>query len=102
MASKAVVGVLVGCGVIILIGVIAIVAGGWFVKTKIDQGVKTVKNITGSEDSEYGQRSAKLAKEYPFTAPADGIVPESQLVRYLDVRKSMFTVYQQHDTEIKE
>lgn len=102
MASKAVVGVLVGCGVIIVIGIIAIVAGGWFVKTKIDQGVKTVKNIAGSEDSEYGQRSAKLAKEYPFTAPADGIVPESQLTRYLDVRKAMFVVYQQHDAEIKQ
>jgi len=39
MASKALVGILIGCAVIMFIGAVVIIGGGWYVKHKVEQKI---------------------------------------------------------------
>ncbi|MCI0417560.1 hypothetical protein L0222_32740 [bacterium] len=92
---------LIGCISVVVIGVIALGVGGYFVKTWFTEKKETFKNVLGTEDSEYGKKTAELNEKYPFTPPADNIVRENQLQRFLAVRKEMNVVYKQHEAEIK-
>ena len=103
MASKGLTIALIGCAVIVFGGVVAVLTGGYFLKRAVTSKLETVKkvagNMAGSEDSEYGKKVAELKKDYPFTAPSDGIVSESQLNRFIAVRRSVYNVYKQHEAE---
>jgi len=92
---------LIGCISVVVIGVIALGVGGYFVKTWFTEKTKTVKNVLGTEDSDYGKKTTELNQKYPFTPPSDNIVREEQLQRFLAVRKEMNVVYKQHEAEIK-
>jgi hypothetical protein len=90
---------LIGCGLLFVIVIVGFGVGGYLLKKYVGEGVETVKNVVGSEDSEYGKKMAELAQEYPFTPPSDGVITDNQLQRFLNVRKSLFSIYKNHESE---
>jgi len=101
MASTGVKVVLAGCAVIGIGFVVAVGVGGYFVKKKVGEKFKEVKNMAGVQDSDYGKRTEELKTQYPFTPPSNGIITESQLTRFLTVRKSVHETYKQYEAEFK-
>jgi hypothetical protein len=93
--------VLIGCISVIVIGVLALGVGGYLVKNWWSEKRETIENVIGTEESEYGKKVAELNQKHPFIPPADNIVKEDRLQRYLEVRKTMNVVYKQHEAEIK-
>ncbi len=93
--------VLVGCAVIGIGIIVAIGVGGYFVKKKVGEKIEEVKNMTGSQDSDYGKKTEELKKRYPYTAPSSGIITESQLTRFLTIRKSVYETYKKYEADFK-
>jgi hypothetical protein len=93
--------VLIGCLSIIVISVIALGVGGYFVKNWWAEKREKIENVIGTEDSEYGKKVTELNQKYPFTPPSDNIVKEDRLQRFLAIRKDMNVVYKHHEAEIK-
>jgi len=100
MASKGVKIALIGCGMIGVIFLVAVLAGGYFVKNWFSDKAKSITKVADTE-KEYDQRTTELKQDYPFVAPSNGVITESQLNRFLTVRKSMYAVYKQHEAEFK-
>jgi hypothetical protein len=93
---------LIGCGLLFVIAIAIFGVGGYFAKKYIGEGIESVKNVAGTEDSEYGKKGAELTKDYPFTPPSNGIITENQLQRFLNVRKSLYEIYRNHEAEFKD
>ena len=88
--------VAIGCGIAAILGgvmVAVLVFGGvWWVKGKAEQ-------FTGRETQI--EELKKKANAVPFTEPADGLVSEERLVKFLDVRRRVFDVYAKHKDELE-
>lgn len=92
--------VAIGCVVAVVLAVgavIAVVVGGaWWAKGKIEQ-------VAGNaaEKAKEMDRYQKKANANPFTVPADSVVPETRLVKFIEVRKGVYAVYQAHQPEFE-
>ncbi|HEU0105475.1 MAG TPA: hypothetical protein VFT38_04845 [Vicinamibacteria bacterium] len=88
--------VAIGCGIAAVMGGVvlaAVVFGGlWWAKGKAEQ-------FTGREAKI--EELKKRANAVPFTEPADGVLREDRLVKFLDVRRRIFDVYAQHKDELE-
>jgi len=88
--------VAIGCVAAIVVGGVvvgALVFGGlWWAKGKVEQ---VAGNQTRIEELK------KKANAVPFTEPADGVIQEDRLVKFLEVRKRVFAVYERHKDEIE-
>jgi hypothetical protein len=88
--------VAIGCGIAVVVGGVmlaAVVFGGlWWAKGKAEQ-------FTGRETQI--EELKKKANAVPFTEPADGLVNEERLVKFLDVRRRIFDVYAKHKDELE-
>ncbi len=93
-----------GCGCLVLaaaaVGTGFAVYGTYLAKSKIAE-------VTGGLDkmsAKSSQISAleKKANANPYTAPADGVIPEARLVKFLEVRKLVYGVYERFQQDIKE
>ncbi|MCI0413198.1 hypothetical protein L0222_10420 [bacterium] len=93
MASTATKVVLIGCGIVLVIGIIIIAAGGFFVRSKFKEFTE------GTSDVE--KTTKQLSQNYPFTPPANGVITESQMQRFLAARKQIFSVYKRYEGELK-
>ena len=93
MASTATKVVLIGCVAIIVGVIIVIAAGGFFVRSKFKEFTE------GPGETE--KAIEQLSKEYPFKEPANGVISEQQLKRFLAVRKQIFSVYKKYEAELK-
>jgi hypothetical protein len=87
----------IGCVVVVVVlGIVTIVALGglaFWAKGKAEQ-------FTGEQSRiEELQRKANANR---FTPPADGTIREDRLQKFLDVRKRVYAVYEQHKTELDE
>jgi hypothetical protein len=86
----------IGCGIALVVSVVALVGvvgfGAFWVKGKVDELAGEQKKI-----SEYETRAAS----HSFTAPADGVIAEDRLLKFLEVRKQVFDVYEKHKDEIE-
>lgn len=86
--------VAIGCAVVAVLGgvaVAAVVFGGiWWAKGKAEQ-------FTGNQT--HIQELKKQANAVPFTAPADGLIQEDRLLKFLEIRKRVFVVYDAHKAE---
>jgi hypothetical protein len=84
--------VAIGCGVVLILGIIvmAVAVGGaaYWAKGKVD-------DITGNE-SQIEELHKKANAAGPFEAPADGIIREDRLVKFLEIRKRVFAVYEKN------
>lgn len=89
--------VAIGCGVATLLAgtaaVVVFVGGAYWLKGKVEQVAGNEKHI-----EEAKKRAAEAA---PFTRPADGVLQEARLLKFLEIRKRMFAIYEQHRPEIE-
>ncbi len=90
----------IGCVVALLAaGIVVVVvlgAGAYWAKGKIEEVGGNISART-TEIAEY----AKKANANPFTRPADGVVEEARLLKFLEVRRQVFTVYEQHKADFE-
>jgi hypothetical protein len=90
----------IGCGITVLLGGVVVIvvvgAGAYWAKGKVQQYAGDIKAKT-EEINKY----EKEANRNPFTPPADGVIQEAQLLKFLAVRKQIYTVYQQHKPEFE-
>jgi hypothetical protein len=88
--------VAIGCGIAAVVGgaVLAVVVFGglWWAKGKAEQ-------FTGQEAKI--EELKKKANAVPFTEPADGVVREDRLVKFLAIRRRVFDVYAKHKDELE-
>jgi hypothetical protein len=88
--------VAIGCAVVLVGGglvLAAIVFGGvWWAKGKVDQFAGKEARI---------EQLKKKANAVPFTEPADGVIQEDRLVKFLEIRKRVFAVYEKHKDELE-
>jgi hypothetical protein len=87
--------VAIGCGIAVLVcivGAAAIFIGGaYWVKGKVDAVTAEQTRI---------EELKKKANTNAFTPPADSVITEDRLVKFLDVRKRVFQVYQKHEAAL--
>ena len=88
--------VAIGCGIAAVVGGVvlaAVVFGGlWWAKGKAEQ-------FTGHEAKI--EELKKKANAVPFTEPADGVIREDRLVKFLEIRRRVFDVYVEHKDELE-
>ena len=88
--------VAIGCGVAAVAGgvvlAVAVFGGLWWAKGKAEQ-------FTGHEAKI--EELKKKANAVPFTEPADGVIREDRLVKFLDIRRRVFDVYALHKDELE-
>ena len=88
----------VGCAIaVVLAGIVAVVAVGgaaWWLKGKAEQVVGDI----GAKAEEI-ETYEKRANSNPFTEPADGVIQEPRLLKFLEARKAVHAVYEQHGAD---
>jgi hypothetical protein len=82
----------IGCGVVLILGIIVVAVGiggaAYWAKGKVEE-------VAGNENRiEELHKKANAAA--PFERPADGVIREDRLVKFLDIRKRVFGVYEKH------
>jgi hypothetical protein len=90
----------IGCAIALLAaGIVAVVvlgAGAYWLKGKVEEvGGNVTAKTTAIADYE------KKANANPFTRPEDGVVQEDRLLKFLEVRKQVFTVYEAHKADFE-
>lgn len=92
--------ILLGCGiafVVVAIGAVVVVVGGAFwLKGKTEKFTGDLAAKT-QEITRYETQ----ANQNSFVEPADGLLQETRLVKFLDVRKQVYAVYEQRKAEIE-
>lgn len=87
----------IGCTVAAFIVGGAVIVGlfglAWWGKSKLDEVAGTERNI---------QDLQKRADAAPFHEPSDGLIAEDRLLKFLDVRRRTFGIYEKHKAEITE
>jgi hypothetical protein len=89
-----------GCGIafVAVTGVIAVVVVGaaWW-------GIGKAKQVAQQFEGEqkHAEEALRRANANPFTPPADGVIAEDRLVRFLAVRKRMYSAYVKHKEMIE-
>lgn len=81
----------IGCGVALILGIIVVAAGiggaAYWAKGKVEE-------VTGNETRI--EELHKQANAAPFDRPEDGVIREDRLVKFIDIRKRVFGVYEKH------
>ena len=89
--KKVLIGVGIGCGVILLLGIGVMVAGGMFLKNKFGGTLEAGQKMSSQE-----QELVKLNQEHAFQAPAQGEVlalEPKRLETYFAVRQSALPAF---------
>lgn len=85
----------IGCGIVALVAVVVVVltvgAGIFWVKGKAESIVAEQKQI---------QDFQQQANRNPFTEPADGVISEPRLLKFIEVRKRVYDVYLRNEAAI--
>ena len=81
----------IGCGVALILGIIVVTVGvggaAYWAKGKVEE-------VTGNESRI--EELHKKANAAPFDRPADGVIQEDRLLKFIDIRKRVFNVYEKH------
>lgn len=91
MANKVLVGVGIGCGVLILLGVIGGGVVAYMAKKTFGGAIEAGQQMAAQEND-----LKALEKDYPFTAPAEGEVlalQEARLNDYFSIREAALPVF---------
>jgi len=87
----------IGCGVALLLaltaGIAIFIGGAFWVKGKVEKVAGDEKKIEALK-----QQAAQAA---PFTRPVDGSIQEARLVKFIEIRKAVFVIYEKHKAEIE-
>ena len=88
--------VALGCLAVSVIAVFLLVAGvvglGYWAKNKVEE-------VTGGGASV--EEARRIANAVPFTPPAGRVIAEPRLVRFIEIRASVFSVYEKYRSEIE-
>ena len=94
----------IGCGCVVLLGAAAAIgvlgAGAWWAKGKIQEASVGLDKMTAA--TEEIERFEKQANANAYTAPADGVIREARFLKFMDTRKQVYAVYEQHEAELRE
>jgi hypothetical protein len=90
----------IGCGVAFLAGVIALAAVGFGLAWWGYGKAKQVAQDIGGDVQRIEAARAK-ANANPFTPPADGVIQEERLVKFLAVRRKLYGVYAKYKDVIE-
>jgi hypothetical protein len=102
--KKVLVGVGIGCGSLMLLGLIALGVGAWWVKQQVGDSVSSMVEA-GQKMQKSTQELAKLDQSYPYTPPAEGevaTIAEARLLKYLAVRELALPVYAEFEKKAEE
>ncbi len=97
--KKVLIGVGIGCGVLVLLGIIGVGVAGYWVKEKVGGTVASMQKASTQVKAQE-KALAELNKSYPYTPPDEGEVPvleESRLLDYLAVRERALPVFQEFE-----
>jgi|GEM_PF-5381394 len=96
MAKKLWVGLGIGCGALVLIAVLAIGGGVYWMKAKFGGLAKSGQQMKAQK-----AQLAALDKQYPFEPPADGalLLNEARLQEYLAIRTDLIATYQKLEAQ---
>ncbi len=93
-----------GCGcVVLLVGVAVVVlfgVGAFWAKSRLQQVTGDLEQLGGK--TEQIAVLEKKANANPYSAPADGVIAEARFLKFLEVRKAVFTVYERFRPQIEE
>ena len=94
----------IGCGCLVLLAAIAATAllgwGAWWAKGKLGQAKAGVERMTAT--SEEMERYQKQANANPYTPPGDGVIAEPRFLKFIEVRKQVYAVYERYEAELRE
>ncbi|MGZ3457776.1 MAG: hypothetical protein ACXU86_04645 [Archangium sp.] len=97
--KKVLIGVGIGCGVLLLVGVLMAVGGAWWAKGKLENVAEAGKAMEAQ-----GKQLASLNDKYPFTSPPKGqpvALSDARLQEYLAIRASILPVYKKYEEQAK-
>ena len=87
----------IGCGAVLILGIIVVAVGiggaAYWAKGKVEE-------VTGNEDR-IDELHKKANASGPFEAPADGVIREDRLVKFIDIRKRVYSVYAKHQAALE-
>ena len=86
----------IGCGVAAVLAVVLIIVAAVVVPLWLKHKVGTV-----TADLKRTEEFRQQANANPFVRPANGVIAEDRLIKFLDVRKAVFAVYEPHRAEIE-
>jgi hypothetical protein len=94
--------VAIGCGCVVLLGGAVLIGalgwGAWWARGKVRQVSAGIDTMTATANEI--ERYEKQANANPYTAPADGVIAEPRLVKFLEVRKQVYAVYGRYESEL--
>ena len=97
--KKVLIGVGIGCGVLMLVGFGLLVAGGMWVKNKVGGSIEAAQRMQAQE-----QELVQLNQSHPFQAPPEGEVLELDAKRmdtYLAIREGAMPVFKDFEQKSK-
>jgi hypothetical protein len=95
-----------GCGCIVLAGTLAAIGAcgllGYWVKGKADGVVSDFDRVArqAAAVTDEIERWEQKANANPYSAPADGVIAEARLLKFLDVREQVHSVYEVHKADL--
>jgi hypothetical protein len=88
--------IVIGCTVAAMgagiVGIVVLGGAAWWIKGKAQDVVGKAQEI---------EKYEKQANANPFTEPADGLIQEPRLVKFLNTRKAIYAVYERHRTDFE-
>lgn len=94
----------IGCGLAVALALAAVVVGvagiAFWGKQKLEEAAGGgIADL--AEEQERIARYQQEANRNPFEAPADGVIAEARLLKFLAARRDVFDVYDAHRAEIE-
>lgn len=101
--KKVWIGVGIGFAVVVLVGVVALVAGGFWLKGQVEGAAGDARALS-EQLAKTEERATALNERFPFAAPPKGVpvaVTEGRLDEYLAVRAALGPVYRTYEEKAK-
>lgn len=94
----------IGCGCVVLLGAAAVLGvvgvGAWWAKGKLTEAAGGLERVAAK--AEEIERWEEKANANPYSAPADGVIPEARFLKFLETRKRVHALYGRYEAQLKE
>jgi hypothetical protein len=74
--------------------------GAWWAKNKVAEVTGGLDKMTAR--TEEIERWERKANAHPYAPPADRVVPEDRLLKFLETRRRIHSVYERYEAELRE
>jgi hypothetical protein len=101
--KKLLIGLGIGCGVLVVVGILVVVAGGFWLKRKAGAKLDSLKQA-GVEMKLQEEALKQLDSDFPFSPPPEGELmklDEARLQEYIAIRKEALPVYKEYEEKSK-